>query len=90
MRLGKITQAAWNRSVRKPLKKKQCTVGKMAWEQKCAELEQQIQRTEQSQKTEQDQKIETGRMTVWSTASAGGKNANVGAYAVIKLSLIHI
>lgn len=90
MRLGKITQAAWNRSVRKPLKKKQCTVGKMAWEQKCAELEQQIQRTEQSQKTEQDQKteqnqkIETGRMTVWSTASAGGKNANVGAYAVIK------
>ncbi len=62
----------------------------MAWEQKCAELEQQIQRTEQSQKTEQDQKteqnqkIETGRMTVWSTASAGGKNANVGAYAVIK------
>ena len=90
MRLGKITQAAWNRSVRKPLKKKQCTVGKMAWEQKCAELEQQIQRTEQSQKTEQDQKteqnqkIETGRMTVWSTESAGGKNANVGAYAVIK------
>ena len=31
MRLGKITQAAWNRSVRKPLKKKQCTVGKMAF-----------------------------------------------------------
>ena len=46
MRLGKITQAAWNRSVRKPLKKKQCTVGKMAWEQKCAELEQQIADTE--------------------------------------------
>ena len=75
--------------MRKPLKKKQCTVGKMAWEQKCAELEQQIQRTEQSQKTEQDhkteqnQKIETGRMTVWSTASAGGIIAIVGAYAVI-------
>ena len=90
MRLGKITQAAWNRSVRKPLKKKQCTIGKMTWEQKCAELEQQIQRPEQSQKTEkgqrtgQGQRIETGRMTVWSTASAGGKNANVGAYAVIK------
>ncbi|MBD9340768.1 MAG: hypothetical protein EGQ54_08405 [[Ruminococcus] lactaris] len=90
MRLGKITQAAWNRSVRKPLKKKQCTVGKMAWEQKCAELGQQIQKMEQSQKTEQDQKTEqgqrigSGRMTVWSTASAGGKNANVGAYAVIK------
>lgn len=90
MRLGKITQAAWNRSVRKPLKKKQCTVGKMAWEQKCAELAQQIQKMEQSQKTEQDQKTEqgqrigSGRMTVWSTASAGGKNANVGAYAVIK------
>ena len=90
MRLGKITQAAWNRSVRKPLKKKQCTVGKIAWEQKCAELGQQIQKMEQSQKTEQDQKTEqgqrigSGRMTVWSTASAGGKNANVGAYAVIK------
>lgn len=90
MRLGKITQAAWNRSVRKPLKKKQCTVGKMAWEQKCAELGQQIQKMEQSQKTEQDQKTEqgqrigSGRMTVWSTASAGGENANVGAYAVIK------
>ena len=63
MRLGKITQATWNRSVRKPLKKKQCTVGKMAWEQKCAELEQQIQRTEQSQKTEQDQKTEPDQKT---------------------------
>lgn len=90
MRLGKITQAAWNRSVRKPLKKKQNTVEKIAWEQKCAELGQQIQKMEQSQKTEQDQKTEqgqrigSGRMTVWSTASAGGKNANVGAYAVIK------
>ena len=63
MRLGKITQATWNRSVRKPLKKKQCTVGKMAWEQKCAELEQQIQRTEQSQKTEHDQKSEQDQKT---------------------------
>ena len=89
MRLGKITQAAWNRSVRKPLKKSSVPLEKWHGNRNVQNWNSRSRgrsKVRRQNKIRRQNKSEdrTGRMTVWSTASAGGKNANVGAYAVIK------